>query len=280
MRVGYFGPPGTFTEEALRASAPDGVEPVPFPTIRATVLAVADGSVEQAVVPIENALEGSVDATLDALAVDAPGVVIVDEVVRPISHCLIGVDGASLDAIAVVLSHPHALGQCTRFLRERLPDARLEAVQGSTAEAVRSVAAAGDPARAAIAPRIAADLYGARVLAAGIEDDPGNQTRFVWLARDGARPAARGEAWKTSVVFWGGGDEAPGWLVRCLSELAFRGVNMTRIESRPRRMGLGHYMFFVDLEGHAEAPAVAEALRGLASHCEGLRTLGTYPSAT
>ena len=280
MRVGYFGPPGTFTEEALRASAPEGVEAVPFPTIRATVMAVAEGAVERAVVPIENALEGSVDATLDALAVDAPEVVIVDEVVRPISHCLIGIAGATLDAIEVVSSHPHALGQCTRFLRERLPHAQLAPTEGSTAEAVRAVVEAGDPTRAAIAPRLAAELYGAQVLAEGIEDDPGNQTRFVWLARAGAAVDARGDAWKTSVVFWGGGDEAPGWLVRCLSELAFRGVNMTRIESRPRRMGLGHYMFFVDLEGHAEAPAVAEALRGLATHCEGLRTLGTYPAAT
>ncbi|HWV87207.1 MAG TPA: prephenate dehydratase [Capillimicrobium sp.] len=279
MRVGYFGPPGTFTEEALRASAPEGVERIPFPTIRATVMAVAEGAVERAVVPIENALEGSVDATLDALAVDAPGVVIVDEVVRPISHSLIGVAGAVLEEIEVVLSHPHALGQCTRFLRERLPAARLGSMDGSTAEAVRSVVEAGDPRRAAIAPRLAAELYGAQVLAEGIEDDPGNQTRFVWLARAGATVAARGDAWKTSVVFWGSGDEAPGWLVRCLSELASRDVNMTRIESRPRRMGLGHYMFFVDLEGHAEAPAVAEALRALAAHCEGLRTLGTYPAA-
>lgn len=279
MRVGYFGPPGTFTEEALRSSAPAGTERVPLPTIHAAVMAVADGSVERAVVPIENALEGSVDATLDALAVETEDVVIVDEVVRPISHCLIGVAGAELAGVADVVSHPQALGQCTRFLRERLPRARLRSSEGSTAEAVRAVAAGGDPATAAIGTRLAAELYGCAILADGIEDHPGNQTRFVWLARADAPVEADAERWKTSVVFWGGGDATPGWLVRCLSELAFRGVNLTRIESRPRRMGLGHYMFFVDLEGHAQAPAVSAALRALETHCEGLRTLGTYPAA-
>jgi prephenate dehydratase len=286
MRVGYFGPPGTFTEEALRASAPDGVESVPLPTIVATVTAVQDGTVERAVVPIENALEGSVDATLDALAVDTDDVVIVGEIVRPISHFLIAREPIALERIEVVASHPQALGQCTRFLRSELPQARTLNANGSTAEAVRTVAEGGDPTGAAIGTRLAAELYGCVVVRERIEDHPDNQTRFVWLAHSSdaaaAAEAARAtgaERWKTSVVFWGGGDATPGWLVRCLSELAFRGVNLTRIESRPRRMALGHYMFFVDLEGDAGTPVVAEALAALTSHCEGLRTLGTYPAA-
>jgi prephenate dehydratase len=162
----------------------------------------------------------------------------------------------------------------------------------STSEAVRMVAEDGEPGRAAIGNRLAAQLYGCRVLQEGIEDMAGNVTRFVWLARrdddDAAAvvvpaAAARGSRsgrFKTSVVFWGGGDATPGWLVRCLSEFASRSVNLTRIESRPRRMGLGHYMFFVDLEGHADDAPVAAALAGLATHCEGLRTLGTYPMAS
>jgi prephenate dehydratase len=280
MRVGYFGPRGTFTEEALRASAPDGVDAVALPSIYATVLAVQDGTVRRGVVPIENALEGSVDATLDALAVETEGVVIVAEVVLPISHCLIALEELDLADIRVVASHPQANAQCARFLREQLPGAVVLAAS-STSEAVRMVAEDGEPGRAAIGNRLAAGLYGCRVLREGIEDLPGNVTRFVWLARDGEGAAVRpadGRA-KTSVVFWGGGDQTPGWLVDCLSELATRGVNLTRIESRPRRMGLGQYMFFVDLEGHADDPPVAEALAGLATHCEALRTLGTYPAA-
>jgi prephenate dehydratase len=279
VRVGYFGPRGTFTEEALRISAPAGVDAVPLPSIYATVCAVADGTVERGVVPIENALEGSVDATLDALAVETEGVVIVAEVVLPITHCLIAYEELDLAAIRVVASHPQANAQCARFLREQLPGAVVLAAS-STSEAVRMVAEDGEPGRAAIGNRLAAELYGCRVLREGIEDLPGNVTRFVWLARDDAAAAAgRGGRSKTSVVFWGGGDQTPGWLVDCLSELATRGVNLTRIESRPRRMGLGQYMFFVDLEGHADDPPVAEALAGLATHCEALRTLGTYPMA-
>jgi prephenate dehydratase len=282
MRVGYFGPRGTFTEEALRASAPAGVDAVALPSIYATVCAVQDGTVRRGVVPIENALEGSVDATLDALAVETEDVVIVDEVVLPITHCLIALEELELSAIRVVASHPQANAQCARFLRERLPGAVVLAAS-STSEAVRMVAEDGEPGRAAIGNRLAAELYGCRVLREGIEDLAGNVTRFVWLARDDDEaavvPAGGGRRFKTSVVFWGGGDATPGWLVRCLSELASRDVNLTRIESRPRRMGLGHYMFFVDLEGHAEDPSVADALAGLGAHCEGLRTLGTYPAA-
>jgi prephenate dehydratase len=279
MRVGYFGPPGTFTEEALLSSAPDGVEPVPFATIHATIAALADGSVRRCVVPIENALDGSVDATLDALAVDFENLVIVDEVVRPITHFLVAAADLALEEIEVVTSHPQALGQCRRFLRSELGRARLHVAEGSTADAVRQVMTPGHERWAAIGTRLAADLYGATVLREAVEDQPGNETRFVWLARHGDEPRIDSDRCKTSVVFWGGGDATPGWLVRCLSELAFRGINLTRIESRPRRMGLGHYMFFVDLEGAADTPTVAQALAALASHCEGLRTLGTYPAA-
>jgi prephenate dehydratase len=293
MRVGYFGPRGTFTEEALRASAPEGVEAVPLPSIYATVSAVQAGEVQRGVVPIENAMEGSVDATLDALAVETEDVVIVGEVILPISHCLIAREPVALEDIAVVASHPQANAQCARFLRERLPGARVLAAP-STSDAVRMVAENGEPGWAAIGNRLAAELYGCVVLLDGVQDLADNVTRFVWLARgddvEGAGGASPGAPafpgapaspadWKTSIVFWGSGDESPGWLVRCLSELAFRGINLTRIESRPRRMGLGHYMFFIDLVGHAERAPVDEGLAALRTHCEGLRTLGTYPAA-
>jgi prephenate dehydratase len=278
MRVAYFGPAGTFTEEALRASAPAGIEAVPVPTIYAAVMAVEEGSVDRAVVPIENSIEGSVNATLDALVVEARDVVIVGEVVHRIEHCLIARDDLPLAEIAAVASHPQANAQCARFLREELPQATVLAA-GSTADAVRMVAEHPEPGWAALGNRLAAELYGCRVLRAGVQDVAENETRFVWLGRDGTPPREHAGPWKTSVVFWGGGDAVPGWLVRCLSEFATRSVNLTRIESRPRRMGLGHYMFFADLDGHADDPVVAEALAALERHCAGIRTLGTYPAA-
>ena len=283
MRLGYLGPAGTFSEEAMRAATVDGdgaAELVPFASIHETVMAVQGGAIDRALVPIENSLEGGVNATLDALALEAREVEIVGETVLAIRNCLIARDAIALDAIAVVVSHPQPLGQCARFLREELPGATLRATT-STADAVREIAATDAP-WAALGPRSAAALYGCRVLRDGIDDEPDNATRFVWLARTGAPPSARAAgagAWKTSVVFAGAGDRAPGWLVRCLSEFAFRGVNLTRIESRPRKQGLGRYMFFVDMEGHERDGAVAEALSGLRGHVERLKILGSYPAA-
>jgi prephenate dehydratase len=280
MRFGYLGPPGTFSEEALRASplAADG-EAVPFASIHETVMAVEAGTVDRALVPIENALEGGVRATLDALAVDARDVAIVGEAVLAISNCLIARTDLAPDAIAVVVSHPQPLAQCARFLRAELPQAEVRAAT-STADAVRTVAGSEEP-WAALGPRTAAELYGCRVLREGVDDDPDNATRFVWLGRSGTGPigAEDARAWKTSVLFAGTGDAQAGWLVRCLSEFAFRGVNLTRIESRPRRGRLGHYFFHVDMEGRADEAAVADAVAALHAHCEEVRLLGTYPAA-
>jgi prephenate dehydratase len=154
----------------------------------------------------------------------------------------------------------------------------------STAEAVRMVAE-GSGRWAALGNRLAAERFGCLVLRAGVEDLPDNETRFVWLARVGAPPGAPRAAqppvgpWKTTVVFWGVGSEAPGWLVGCLGQFASRDVNLTRIESRPRKQGLGRYMFFLDLEGRDTEPHVAEALAGLGEMVEVLRVLGSFPAA-
>ena len=279
-RVAYLGPEGTHSHEALlNASAGETVEPVSLPTIYDCVVAVQEGQTERAFVPIENALEGSVNATLDALAVETEDVAIVGEHVHPIHTCLIARAPLELGAIETVVSHPQPLGQCARFLRTRLPQARVLAAS-STAEAVRLVAEE-DRSAAALGSRTAAELYGCEVLCADVDDAAGNETRFVWLARRGAAGAAtdhRGP-WKTAIVFWGVGAEAPGWLVSCLSELASRGINMTRIESRPSKQGLGRYMFFLDLEGRDTDGPVAEALEGLRAHVEHLRVLGSFPAA-
>jgi prephenate dehydratase len=277
MRVGYLGPAGTYSEEALRASAPDGIEEVPYPTIYETVMAVEEGAVARAVVPIENALEGAVAVTLDTLALDATDLRIVAEVVHPIHHCVVAARELDLADVKRVVSHPQATAQCRLFLREHLGSAE-RVVAPSTADAVLSVRDSAEP-EVALGSRLAADLYGCRILVADVEDHPDNVTRFVWLARAGEADEP-GVGGKTSLVFWGGGDESPGWLVHALREFADRGVNLTRIESRPRRTSLGHYMFFVDLEGGAADPLVAGALGALADQVEELRILGSYTSAS
>lgn len=284
MKVGYLGPEGTFSQAAaLRAPAAQSFELIPVATIFDTVMAVQDGSVDRAVVPIENSLEGSVSATLDTLAFETDGVAIVGEAVLPIHQCLIAQEPIDLQEIEVVISHPQANAQCARFIRSRLPQARVMTAD-STADAVRLVSERIRHRWAAIGTRLAADLYGCTVLSSGIEDLAGNETRFVWLAPAGSPPGLPGDEaprgpWKTAIVFWGAGSESPGWLVSCLSELASRGVNMTRIESRPRRQGLGRYMFFVDLEGREDDQHVAQALSALRGHVEVLRTLGSFPAA-
>jgi prephenate dehydratase len=276
LRVAFLGPAGTFAEEALRASAPDHVEELPYPTIFEAVMAVQGRAVDRAVVPIENSIEGSVNATLDALAVDAPDVRIAAEVDHPVHQTLIAPPGVALESVERVLSHPQATAQCARFLGSKLPGAQVVSTT-STAEAVRIVSEAGEP-WAAIGPRLSADLYGAAVLAERIEDHPDNLTRFVWLAPEGTPPHA--PATKTSVVFWGFSDRSPGALMRVLAEFAERQINLSKIESRPRRVALGHYMFFADLEGAVGDPRVDEALEALRGLVETLRVLGSYPAAT
>jgi prephenate dehydratase len=277
MRVGYLGPAGTWSEAALRASAPAGTDEVAYPTIYDAVMAVEEGAVERAVVPIENALEGSVAVTLDTLAIEAVDVRVVGEVLQPVRHCLVAERELDLSDVTRVVSHPQAIAQCARFLRERLPQAEHVSAP-STADAVLSVRD-GDQRAVAIASPLAAELYGVRVLAEDVGDHPDNVTRFVWLARAEEAVAPAGAA-KTTIVFWGGGDDqSPGWLVDVLGELSARAVNLTRIESRPRRIRLGHYMFFADLEGAAERPPVSDALAALAGHVEEVRVLGSYGAA-
>jgi len=283
IRAGYLGPEGTFTHEALIDAAGGAeLELVSFPTIYDTVMAVHEGLVERALVPIENSLEGSVNATLDALAMETEDVRILGEVVHPIRHCLIARAELELSDIEVVVSHPQANAQCGRFIRARLAGATVLS-GSSTADAVRMVAE-HDGRWAAIGTRVAAERYGCHVLRAGIEDVSDNETRFAWLGPANAEPGGPDDRapvlgpWKTAIVFWGVGSEAPGWLVSCLLEFASREVNLTRIESRPRKQGLGRYMFFADLEGHDAEPHVAEALEAMRADVEVLRVLGSFPA--
>jgi len=288
-RVGYLGPEGTFTEEALLASAElgAGVQPVALPTIYDTVAALALGEVDWAVVPIENSLDGSVSVTLDLLATEDAGIEIVGEALLSVRHSLIACGDVELREIQTVLTHPQVPGQCERFLRGELGHARVLAAS-STAEAVRIVTAQGRSEQAALGTRLAAEIYGGTVIRDAVQDRDDNETRFVWLARSAQDAHAedtradpplrnRGEGeWKTSLVFWGPGADSAGWLVRCLDEFGRRAINLTKIESRPKRERMGSYMFFVDLRGRMGEPAVVQALNGLREICEQVRVLGSY----
>jgi prephenate dehydratase len=265
------------------------VDALPQPTIHDVVMAVQQGESERGVVPIENSLEGSVNATLDALAFDAPAVQIVGETVLAIHHCLIGPPGLAIEQVELVLSHPQALAQCAGFVRSRLPGVAVRA-EASTAEAVRAVASGHRP-WAALGPRTAASRYGGAVLLEDVEDVVGNETRFAWLSRGkvdegaghlndtGGRVDAERVPFKTAVAFWPRESDHAGWLVDCLAEFSRREVNLTRIESRPRKVGLGEYVFFVDVQGAAEDPRVADALAGVETHVAQLRVLGSFPAA-
>jgi len=293
-RVGYLGPEGTFSEEALLSgAAPESVRPVPYASIYDTVVALGEGDLEGAVVPIENSLDGSISVTLDLLADEAGKIQIVGETLLTVSHSLIAARALELSEIDTVLTHPQVPGQCARFLRGELGHARVLPAS-STAEAVREVVEDVRPGRAALGTRLAAEIYGGTLLREGVQDRDDNETRFVWLARPeeeaptpaplrGAHDGDGGgeRRWKTSLVFWGPGADSPGWLVRCLDEFARREINLTKIESRPRRERLGHYMFFVDLEGGVEAErSVSDAIAGVREICEELRVLGSYPPAS
>jgi prephenate dehydratase len=275
VRVAYLGPPGTFNDDALGAVAAGAeIVPVPAATVYDAILAVERGEAERALVPFENSIEGSVRATLDTLVLEANSVTIVGEHDHPIRHSLIARTQLALEEITAVLSHPQASAQCARFIRERLPQAEVRAAP-STAEAVRQVAEGSEPA-AALGAASAAHMYGCVVLAEGVEDDPENVTRFVWVAPPGTQPAGDGE-WRTTLVFSELGADRPGALVDALLEFSGRGVNLTRIESRPLRRGLGRYMFFIDLEGSDRDPAVADSIAGLRAKAESVRVLGSYP---
>lgn len=272
--VAFLGPEGTFTEEALRANPPaDDLHPFPYATIRDVVKAVAGGEAPLGLVPIENALEGSVALTLDLLAFGDDGLHIVREITHPIHQQLIAGRPLELAQITKVISIPHAYNQCRDFVREHLPNAEHEA-SDSTAEAVRRVGRVDRP-WAAVGSRLAAELYECTIVRENIEDAGENRTRFVFLSREPA-PRESGAACKTSLVC-GISRDQPGSLLMILSEFAYRFINLTKVESRPSKQALGHYVFFIDLEGHAEDAPIAQALKCLVCKLPWMKVLGSYP---
>ncbi|MBC7293933.1 MAG: prephenate dehydratase [Thermoleophilia bacterium] len=277
--IGFLGPRGTFSEMALRATVnetdPSGRtrEFIPYPSLADTIEAASTGEVDVAIVPIENSIEGSVSATVDMLAHQVDNLQIVREVRHPIRHCLLARPGIRLEDVTKIVSHPHANAQCRNWIREHLPGREVEAAN-STANAVERVASSDQP-WAAIGNELAAEIYGCAVLAADIEDHDDNETRFVFLSRLRERQDWF-EPYKTSVVCEIIRDQ-PGALLLILQEFAFRHINLTKIESRPSKRGLGDYVFLIDMEGKVEDAPVADALRCLSCKLPRLTILGSYP---
>ena len=274
--LGFLGPRGTFTEEAL-VSQDDlaALERVPFPSMPDALAAVERGEVDAAFVPIENAIEGTVSLTMDALVFDHD-LLIQREVITRIQLNLLAASGVAMDKLQRILTFPVAWGQCREWLAAHLPTAEFEATN-STADAARRVAESGaGSGAAAIGPALAATVYGLEVLAEDVEDHPDNATRFVLVSAAGI-PAPTGHD-KTSIVCFQRAD-APGSLHAILGQFSARGINLTKLESRPTKRGLGNYCFIIDLEGHVADEVVADCLRDLHASLAAVKFLGSYPAA-
>ena len=268
-RLGFLGPEGTYTEQAALNYDPEA-ELVPYPSFPAVASAVESGEVDEGVLPIENSLEGAVTFTLDLLIHDS-ALSIRQELVLRIDHCLVVRPGTKIEDIELIYSHPQALAQCRNFLAERFRDASV-AASLSTAAAVQEMQKS-DVVAAAIANRRAATLNGAHILLEGIQDDRSNETRFVVLSlNDHVRTGAD----KTSMCF-DFEDDAPGILYTVLGEFAQRGINLTKIESRPTRANLGRYIFLVDVEGHRDEETMKEALDAVRGQVSKFKIFGSYP---
>ena len=268
-RVAYFGPAGTFTEEAA-LSYDATAQFIPFPTIPAVAAAVSTGMADEGVVPIENSIEGSVNDTLDLLIHESQ-TLIRQEIILPIEQCLLVKPGTATTAIEVIYSHPQALAQCRRFLERCFPRAQLVAAL-STAAAVEEMMKSSVPS-ASVGPQRAAVLWGAQVLARGIQDHKSNLTRFVVLAATDHPPTGSD---KTSFCF-SFAEDKPGLLLSVLQEFANRNINLAKVESRPSKDSLGKYIFLIDLEGHRLDAVIAEALAQVQAKCDLFKIFGSYP---
>ena len=278
-RVAFLGPPGTFTEEAL-LTQPDlaDSELVPMRSMPEVLAAVDAGGADLAFVAIENSIEGTVNLIIDALVFDHH-LLLQREVVHEITENLLAPAGMDLGDIRRVISFPNALGQCRAWVNANLPGVE-EVAANSTAEAARMVAEAGvEGASAALGGALAGKLYGLDILVPHVEDHPGNMTRFVVAATPGAGriPAPTGHD-KTSIVCFQRSNE-PGSLHAILGQFSARGLNLTKLESRPTKKGLGDYCFIIDLEGHISDEVVADCLRDLHASLGSVKFLGSYPAA-
>jgi len=275
LRVGFLGPAGTFSEQVI-LQQPDlsKAQLVPYPLLTDVLFAVAEGEIDQGVVPVENAIEGTVNAIVDTMAFDVE-VLIQREMLEPVSLNLLVQPGADASQITSLIAIPVASSQCRSWLREHLPAVEYVAAN-SNAQAAELAAASNDPTVAALANARAGELYGLEIAAAEIEDHPENSTRFVLVSRTGV-PARTGHD-KTSIVVYQQAD-TPGSLLRILQEFAARSINLSLLLSRPTKTSLGDYCFMLDLHGHISDPIVADCLRSLHADQANVKFLGSYPAA-
>lgn len=274
-RIAFLGPIGTFSEEATNAYAnaqSDGWRALPFPSFPALTHAVETGVATEAVMPFENSLEGAVSTTLDLLIHETP-LRIRGEVILPVRHYLWGRPGSDITTITRVISHPQAIGQCRRFLDRLLPGVSTAAAL-STAAAVEEVATGEASDVAAIGTLRAGEVYGGAMLAADIQDEKRNFTRFIVLAPSDHPPTGKD---KTSLVFTTQRN-VPGSLQACLAELAQAHIQLIHIESRPKKVTMGEYYFLIEFEGHREDPIVVEALERLRARADTVTVFGSYPA--
>ena len=267
QRVGYLGPAGSFSNEAV--STLPGVEALAYETFADVLGAVADSSIDLGLVPIENAIEGTVSATIDGLVFDHD-LIIEREVVIPIRLHLLARPGVSLAEVTSVRSYVHALAQCRGFLQSLSATAEQTT---STSQAAREVAESGEP-WAAVASEMAGELFGLVPLARDIEDHPGNATRFVLVGRHDVAPPTGHD--RTTIVCFQDADR-PGSLYGILGRFAARDINLTKLESRPTKLGLGDYCFVIEFEGHVADDVVADCLADLQAHLARVKFLGSYP---
>lgn len=267
----FLGPEGTFAHAAARQLDLTGIDLLPYPTVTQAIDAVHAGAVAGAVVPLENSVEGAVPATLDALVTENP-LVIRAETYLPVVFDLMGRPGTDPASVRTVATHPHAEAQVRRYLLDHLPTATVTLVSSTAAGAQATAAGEYD---AAVAPVISAELYGLVPLAHDIADNAGAVTRFVLLTQPAPAPPPTGNDRTTLVLFLR--DDHAGALLQILTEFAARGVNLTRIESRPTKGRIGQYCFSIDCEGHVAEARVADALAALHRVCAAVRYLGSYP---
>ncbi|HHV29548.1 prephenate dehydratase [Acetivibrio mesophilus] len=271
IKIGFLGPKGTFSQEAMftyTKGSNDFVE-VDYNTMVELIMAVENDEIDEAIVPIENSLEGAVSTTMDMLAADVD-LKIKAEAVIAIKQNLMARKGTNIEDIKYILSHPQPIGQCRKYLNSAFPHAVIKYVY-STAQAAKEVAH-GEGNMAAVGSLAAATEYGLQVLKESIQDSDNNLTRFVIISKEEAQRAARN---KTSIVF--STENRPGSLYRILDIFSLWDINMTRIESRPAKNELGKYIFFVDINGHVEDEDVRDALTMVKRKTSFYKFLGSYP---
>lgn len=272
MKIAYLGPRGSFSEAALRLAAPND-EHVAATSVQTALDMTRSGQTDAALVPLENSVEGSVTVTLDELAY-GQRLVITDEVVLPVRFALLAPHGLTIEDIGRIATHPHGQAQVRGWLARHLPDATVIPAL-STAAAAAALNEEPRPFDGAIAQALAAEIYGLNVLADNIGDTEEATTRFVLVQLPGRLQKSTGSDKTTLSLFMR--QDQPGALLAILTEFAVRGVNLTRIESRPTKKALGDYYFSIDIEGHADDARVSEALMGLHRVCLDVRFLGSYP---